>query len=63
MERLNVGKTLDEGRHCLGIIADLEIHIQSHDLDPGDDGAWAHHGARLRFKCNAPHQDHIFILA
>ena len=42
MESLNIGKALEEGRHCLDFIAHLKLHLQSQDLDAWDDGAWAH---------------------
>jgi hypothetical protein len=42
MECLDVGKTFEEGRHCLEFITDLNMHLQSQDLDAWDDGARAH---------------------
>ena len=42
MERLNIWKALEEGRHCLDFIAHLKMHLQSQDLDAWNDGAWAH---------------------
>jgi hypothetical protein len=45
MEHLNIAKTLEEGRQCLEFITNLEINLQSQDLDAWDDGARAHHSA------------------
>jgi hypothetical protein len=56
MKCLDVGKTLEEGRHSLDLTADLETDLKSQGLDARDTGARAHHGARLQCECaNAMH--------
>jgi hypothetical protein len=51
MECLDIGKTLEDGRHCLDFTAVLEMQQQSQDLDTRDDGAWAHLSAHLQCEC------------
>lgn len=48
MERLDIGKAFEEWRHCFDFIAEIEMHLQSQDLDARDDGARAHFSACLR---------------